>query len=163
MSNTTMSWLGGGAPAGTGTVPAHDRNGRSSAGSGVAGGLAGWVAWGDGRSVWAVPAERWQRGNGRSGCCVSAGSAGVRTAGDDAALVWDWSAALVPVLASRRRRLGSGHPGRGPGLHQLAAGDWQAGPGGDFPGGINSVTGKPVPGVKYAPATVAHCETVLRS
>jgi site-specific recombinase XerD len=29
--------------------------------------------------------------------------------------------------------------------------------------GVNSVTGKPVPGDKYAPATVAHCETVLRS
>ncbi len=26
----------------------------------------------------------------------------------------------------------------------------------------NPVTGKPVPGVKYTPATVAHCETVLR-
>ncbi len=26
----------------------------------------------------------------------------------------------------------------------------------------NPVTGKPAPGVKYAPATVAHCETVLR-
>ena len=36
--------LRGRAPAGTGTVPAHDRNGRSSAGSGVAGGLAGRVA-----------------------------------------------------------------------------------------------------------------------
>jgi hypothetical protein len=34
---------------------------------------------------------------------------------------------------------------------------------GGFPGGVNGVTGKPVPGVKYAPATVAHCETVLRS
>lgn len=34
---------------------------------------------------------------------------------------------------------------------------------GGGPGGVNSVTGKPVPGVKYAPATVAHCETVLRS
>ena len=30
-------------------------------------------------------------------------------------------------------------------------------------GGVNSVTGKPVPRDKYAPATVAHCETVLRS
>jgi site-specific recombinase XerD len=30
-------------------------------------------------------------------------------------------------------------------------------------GGVNSVTGKPAPGVQYAPATVAHCETVLRS
>jgi site-specific recombinase XerD len=30
-------------------------------------------------------------------------------------------------------------------------------------GGVNSVTGKPVPCDKYAPATVAHCETVLRS
>jgi hypothetical protein len=36
--------LSGRAPAGTGTVPAHDRNGRSSAGSGVAGGVAEWVA-----------------------------------------------------------------------------------------------------------------------
>ena len=35
--------LRGRAPARTGTVPAHDRNGRSSAGSGVAGGLAGRV------------------------------------------------------------------------------------------------------------------------
>ena len=30
-------------------------------------------------------------------------------------------------------------------------------------GGVNSVTGKPVPRDKYAPATVVHCETVLRS
>jgi transposase len=36
--------FGGRAPARTGTFPAHDRNGRSSAGSGVAGGIAGWVA-----------------------------------------------------------------------------------------------------------------------
>ena len=35
--------FGGRGPAGTGTFPAHDRNGRSSAGSGVAGGIAGWV------------------------------------------------------------------------------------------------------------------------
>lgn len=31
------------------------------------------------------------------------------------------------------------------------------------PGAPNRVTGKPVPGVKYAPSTTAHCETVLRS
>ncbi len=30
-------------------------------------------------------------------------------------------------------------------------------------GESNPVTGKPAPGVKYATATVAHCETVLRS
>jgi site-specific recombinase XerD len=30
-------------------------------------------------------------------------------------------------------------------------------------GGVNSVTGKPVRGSRYAPATIAHCETVLRS
>lgn len=36
--------LGGRAPARAGTVPAHDRNGRSSAGPGVAGGVAAWVA-----------------------------------------------------------------------------------------------------------------------
>ncbi len=30
-------------------------------------------------------------------------------------------------------------------------------------GGVNSVTGKPVSRDKYAPATVVHCETVLRS
>ena len=35
--------FGGRGRAGTGTFPAHDRNGRSSAGSGVAGGIAGWV------------------------------------------------------------------------------------------------------------------------
>jgi integrase len=29
-------------------------------------------------------------------------------------------------------------------------------------GAANPVTGKPAPGLKYAPATVAHCETVLR-
>jgi len=34
----------GHVPAGVGTFPAHDRNGRSSAGSGVAGGAAAWVA-----------------------------------------------------------------------------------------------------------------------
>jgi len=32
-----------------------------------------------------------------------------------------------------------------------------------LPGAPNRVTGKPAPGVKYAPSTAAHCETVLRS
>lgn len=36
-------------------------------------------------------------------------------------------------------------------------------PGRPMPGTPNSVTGKPTVGVKYAPTTRAHCETVLRS
>ena len=39
-----VSQLSGRAPARVRTVRAHDRNGRSSAGSGVAGGVAAWVA-----------------------------------------------------------------------------------------------------------------------
>jgi hypothetical protein len=34
---------------------------------------------------------------------------------------------------------------------------------GDLPGQVNPVTGKPSPGAGYAPRTVNHCETVLRT
>ena len=44
---------------------------------------------------------------------VLRGVGGVRAAGDDAAFVWDGSAALVPVLVGGRGGLGSGDPGRG--------------------------------------------------
>ena len=52
---------------------------------------------------------------------------GVRAAGDDAAVVWDGSAALVPVLVGGRGGLGPGDSGRGPGFLPLAAGRGQAG------------------------------------
>ena len=34
---------------------------------------------------------------------------------------------------------------------------------GGVPGQVNPVTGKPSPGAGYAPRTVNHCETVLRT
>jgi site-specific recombinase XerC len=49
-----------------------------------------------------------------------------------------------------------GRPGAGGQPEKPPAAGWAA------PGTPNPVTGKPVPGLTYAPATVRHCETVLR-
>ena len=63
-----------------------------------------------------------RRCGGRAGGGVLRGVGGVRAAGDDAAVVWDGSAALVPVRVGGRGGVGSGDPGRGAGLLPLAAG-----------------------------------------
>lgn len=47
--------------------------------------------------------------------------------GDDAAVVWDGSAAVVPLLVGTRGGLGSSDPGRGARFHPVAAGHGQAG------------------------------------
>ena len=98
----------------------------------------------------------------------------MRAPGDDAAVVWDGPAALVPVRLGGRGAVGSGDPGRGTGFHPVAAGGGQACPAAlassGRPGAArpaarpapNPVTGKAPPGPGYAPATVAHCETVVR-
>ena len=50
-----------------------------------------------------------------------------------------------------------------PHWRQPGAGGSRARPAQAGAGVPNPVTGKPAPGARYAPATVAHCETVLRS
>ena len=88
-------------------------------------------------------------------------------AGDDAALEWDGVAALVPVLGGKGPVAGS-DPDRGSRLFPLGPDRSKAGPtalagarqarGGEAER-VNAVTGKWPPGEKYAPSTIAHCET----
>ena len=128
--------------------PGHDQRRGWAAGSVVAEGAALRGGWGDGLPVWAV-SGCWCRWRGcRAGGGVSEGSAGVRAPGGYAAVICDGPAALVPVLGGGGRRMGSGHQGEARDFCcwiQLAG----------KPGG-------PAPGARYAAATVAHCETVLR-
>src|SRR3954469_11609102 len=78
-----------------------------------AGGAAARLAGDDRRPVHAVSAARRGRRDGRGGGSVLRRVGGLRTAGDDPAVVWDGSAAMVPVLVGDRRQLGPGDPGRG--------------------------------------------------
>ena len=101
--------------------------------------------------------------------------AGVRAVGDDAAVVWDGPAALVPVLLGGRGGLGPGDPGRGPRFLPLAADRRQAGGphwrSRGAAGRSGGCGGSPGPesgdregdaGPNVRGGDVAHCETVLR-
>jgi len=63
----------------------------------------------------------------------------------------------IQVTGKPVRPRGRSKPGARPAAPAAAA-VWRAGP-----GTPNAVTGKPAPARTYAPATVRHCETVLRS
>ena len=84
--------------------------------------------------------RRWRRIWGLQACGAPGGHA---------AVVCDGPVALVPLLVGGGRRMGPGHQGGGPRLLPLDSAGWQA--------------GRPSAGCEgAAPATVAHCETVLR-
>jgi hypothetical protein len=134
MSNTTMSWLGGGAPAGTGTVRAHVEMGDRPQD------LASLVALPDGSlEATGNPFEPYRLKDGSEA-----------TVAPVAAYLRDLQACGRPATTQRSYGMDLPRwflflPAAGVGwdqatrveargLHQLAAGDWQAGPGGRLPG-----------------------------
>ena len=96
---------------------------------------------------------------GRPGVGVPAGVAGGRAAGDDAAVVLAGAAALVPVHLGRRGAVEPGDQGRGPGLLPVAPARRQA----RAAEGAQDSAGEAPASTRFAPSTVAHCETVCRS
>ena len=145
------------------------------------------------RSAGAVPAPRRRWRCGDCGCLVLAGTAGCLACPADVAFVCDGLAALVAVSRGGGCPLGAGDPveGRDFSLWVRRASKPRARPGpgrdaatvasaggrdrrrrpqsrregmnGGLPGQVNPVTGKPSPGAGYAPRTVNHSETVLRT
>ena len=79
---------------------------------------------------------------------------------DAAGVVWDQATRAEARDFCRWIQI-TGKPVR-PHWRQPGAGGSRARPSQAGAGVPNPVTGKPAPGARYAPATVAHCETVLR-